>query len=98
MIKAPGGLKKHYSPGIPIFMNAKMCAKNTLFVTFGMKYKKSINNFNLSRNSNLNMAAKNLYKIFRRIKKLGYKKIYVSNIPNKKIGIAINDRIKRAAN
>ena len=44
------------------------------------------------------MAAKNLYKIFRRIKKLGYTKIYVSNIPNKKIGIAINDRIKRAAN
>ena len=98
LIKAPGGLKKHYSPGIPIFMNAKCAPKKHAFVTFGMKYKKSINNFNLSRNSNLNMAAKNLYKIFRRIKKLGYKKIYVSNIPNKKIGIAINDRIKRAAN
>ena len=63
-----------------------------------MRYKNKINSFNLSKKSNLNEAAKNLYKTFRKIKKLGYKKIYISKIPRKKIGIAINDRIKRAAN
>ena len=33
----------------------------------------------------------------RKIKKLKYKEIYVAKIPNKEIGIAINDRLKRAA-
>ena len=28
---------------------------------------------------------------------MNYKKIYVAKIPNKGIGIAINDRLKRAA-
>ena len=55
------------------------------------------NSFNLSRKSNLNEAAKNLYKFFRAIKNKGYKKIYVTKIPNKEIGYAINDRLKRAA-
>ena len=62
------------------------------------KYKKSKNIFNLSKKSDLNEAAKNLYKIFNLIKKLKYKKIYVAKIPNKGLGIAINDRIKHAAN
>ena len=36
-------------------------------------------------------------KIFRKIKKKGYKKIQIGKIPNKDSGIAINDRIKRAS-
>ena len=54
--------------------------------------------FNLSTNGNLEEAARNLYKILRKIKNLKYKKIYVKKIPNKGIGLAINDRIKRASN
>lgn len=98
LLKAPGGLTKHYSPGIPIVMNANYAPIEHAHITFGMRYKNKINSFNLSKKSNLNEAAKNLYKIFRKIKKLGYKKIYISKIPRKNIGIAINDRIKRAAN
>ena len=63
----------------------------------GKKFKKNDNFFCLSKNSNLNEAASKLYKTFRLIKKRGYKKIQVSKIPNKGSGIAINDRIKRAA-
>ena len=55
------------------------------------------NSFNLSRKSNLNEAAKNLYKFFRVIKKKGFKKIYVARIPNTGVGYAINDRLKRAS-
>ena len=55
------------------------------------------NTFNLSKNSNLKEAASNLYAIFRKIKNLKYKKIYVAKIPNKGIGIAINDRLRRAS-
>ena len=32
-----------------------------------------------------------------RLKKKKYKKIYVAKIPNKGIGIAINDRLRRAS-
>tara|TARA_A100001015_G_C14825992_1_gene646699 strand:- start:715 stop:822 length:108 start_codon:yes stop_codon:yes gene_type:complete len=34
----------------------------------------------------------------RKIKNLKYKKINVVKIPNKNLGIAINDRLKRASN
>ena len=96
-IKAPGALKFHYSPGIPIKMNAKNSLKNHAFIIFGKRYKNTTNSFNLSKKSNLNEAAKNLYKIFRKIKKLRYKKINIVKIPNKEVGIAINDRIKKAS-
>ncbi len=96
-IKSPGSLKKHYSPGIPMYLNKKKCQKKCAFITFGKKYPVTKNSFNLSRKSNLNEAAKNLYKLFREIKKRGYKKIYVVKIPNKGVGYAINDRLKRAS-
>ena len=97
IIRSPGSLEKHYSPGIPIYLNKKICPKKFAFITFGSKYPVTRNSFNLSRKSNLNESARNLYKFFRNIKKKGYKKIYVAKIPNKGIGIAINDRLKRAS-
>jgi len=97
IIKSPGMLKKHYSPNIPILLNQKKCPKKFAFITFGSKYPVTRNSFNLSRKSNLNEAAKNLYKFFRIVKKRGYKKIYVAKIPNTGVGIAINDRLKRAS-
>ena len=97
ILKSPGLLKKHYSPGIPMYINKNKCPDKYAFITFGKKYPVTRNSFNLSRKSNLNEAAKNLYKFFRAIKNKGYKKIYVTKIPNKEIGYAINDRLKRAA-
>ena len=97
-IKSPGALKKHYSPNIPMKLNQIKAKKNHAFITFGKNCDKAQNTFNLSRKSNLDEAAKNLYKIFRKIKKLNYKKIYVAKIPNKGAGVAINDRLKHAAN
>ena len=97
-ISSPGMLKKHYSPGIPVLLNQKRADKNSALITFGKKYKNKINYFNLSKKSDLKEAASNLYKTFRKIKKQGFKKIYVVKIPNLDAGIAINDRLKRAAN
>ena len=54
--------------------------------------------FNLSKKSNLNEAARNLYKVLREIKSMNFKKIHVVKIPNIGIGVAINDRLKHAAN
>jgi L-threonylcarbamoyladenylate synthase len=97
-ITSPGMLKKHYSPGIPVLLNQKKAGKNCALITFGKKYKNKTNYFNLSKKSDLKEAASNLYKTLRKIKKQGFKKIYVVKIPNLGAGIAINDRLKRAAN
>ena len=91
-------LKKHYSPGIPMKLNCKIREDKAAFIVFGKRYKKSKNLFNLSKKGNLKEAGKNLYKTFRKIKNLKYKKINVVKIPNKGFGIAINDRLKKASN
>ena len=96
-ISSPGLLKKHYSPGIPIFLNRSRAKKNYALITLGKKYKKSLDSFNLSKKSNLKEAASNLYRILRKIKKLKYRGINVVKIPNIGPGVAINDRLKRAS-
>jgi L-threonylcarbamoyladenylate synthase len=97
-VKSPGMLKKHYSPGIPVFINQSKFEKKSAVIYLGKKFENKKNFFSLSKNLNLNEAAFNLYKTFRLIKKIGFKKIQITRIPLKGIGIAINDRIKRAAN
>jgi L-threonylcarbamoyladenylate synthase len=96
-IKSPGMFKKHYSPGIPVLINQKRSDKKSAFIYLGNRYKNDNIKFSLSKKSNLNEAASNLYKTFRLIKKKGFKKIQIATIPLKGVGIAINDRIKRAA-
>ena len=96
-IKAPGQLKFHYSPGIPVRTNKKYPKRNEAFITFGKKFENKKNYFNLSKNGNLNEAAKNLYKIMRNIKKRNFNSICVAKIPDIGIGKAINDRLKRAS-
>ena len=96
-IKAPGQLKLHYSPGIPVEINKNYAKKNQAFIGFGKKFKHKKNHFNLSKSGNLKEAANNLYKIMRKIKKKKFKSIAVVKIPNKEIGFAINDRLKKAS-
>lgn len=97
IIKAPGMLKRHYSPGIPLKLNQTKTKGSEAFIVFGKKYNSGKNIFNLSYKSNLNEAAKNLYKILRLIKNKNYKMINVCPIPQTGIGLAINDRLNRAA-
>ena len=97
-IKSPGMFKKHYSPGIPVILGGKPLNNNHAYIVYGKKYKRNKNFFNLSKKGDLKEAASNLYKIMRKIKKKGYKKIFVSKIPKKGPGIAINDRLLKASN
>ena len=62
------------------------------------KKEENTNYFYLSKNNNLKVAAKNLYKTLRIIKKKNFKSIAVERIPNKGFGEVINDRLKRASN
>ena len=97
VLVSPGMLKRHYSPDIPMKLNSTKADYKAAFIVFGKKYKLNKNMFNLSKKGDLKEAAKNLYKTLRKIKKLKYKKINIVKIPNKDIGIAINDRLKRAS-
>tara|TARA_Y100000996_G_scaffold365212_1_gene309858 strand:- start:26 stop:958 length:933 start_codon:yes stop_codon:yes gene_type:complete len=96
-VKVPGTSKLHYSPGIPMRLNAKKNFHNEAFILIKKRKEISKNYFYLSNTNNLKEAAKNLYKTLRIIKKSGYKKIAIETIPNISIGEAINDRILRAS-
>ena len=62
------------------------------------KYKNSgKNDFYLSQKGQKNEIAKNFYSTLRKIKNKGYKSIAIENINNKGIGLALNDRLKRAS-
>ena len=94
---SPGLFSLHYSPGIPLRMNAKKLNKGEAFILIKKRKINSKNYFFLSKNNNLIKAAKNLYPLMRKIKNKGYKKIAVEKIPNIGIGQTINDRLERAS-
>ena len=93
----PGQSIIHYSPGIPLRMNAKKPKKNEAFIMIKKDRNNFSNYFYLSKKRNLNEAAKNLYSLLRKIKNKGYKSIAVEKIQNFGIGQTINDRLKRAS-
>ncbi len=87
----------HYSPGIPLRMNAKNSKKNEAYILLKQRKIDKPNYFYISKKNNLNEAAKNLYSFLRNIKNKGYKSIAVEKIKNIGIGQSINDRLKRAS-
>ena len=94
---APGQSNLHYTPGVPLKTNVKKPKKNEAFLLI-KKRKISLNNYYyLTKNNNLNVAAKNLYSLLRKIKNKGYKSIAVEKIPDEGIGKVINDRLNRAS-
>ena len=96
-IKSPGQLRLHYSPGIPVRLNAKNVKNDEAFLLIKKKKKMEKNFFYLSVDGNLKEAAKNLYFTLRKIKKSNYKSIAVAKVPNFGLGKTINDRLIRAS-
>ena len=96
-ISAPGQFKLHYSPGLPIRLNAKKSRNNEAYII--LKKTKTIksNYYFLSKDGSLEEAAKNLYSTLRKIKNSKFKSIAIKRIPNKGLGETINDRLLRAS-
>ncbi len=97
IVKSPGQIGLHYSPGIPIYMNREIATQGGALIVFGKKNYNNHNIFNLSINGKLKDAAKNFFNILRIIKNKKFKSISVNKIPNKDLGKAINERLKRAS-
>lgn len=91
---APGQLLKHYAPAHSLRINAKKPEENEFFIGFGnMKA-----DLNLSPSGDLHEAAANLFAYLRLADSLaGSKNIAMAPIPENGLGLAINDRIRRAA-
>ena len=96
-IAVPGQGKVHYSPGIPIRLNALIPNIDEAFILIKKRKYTGKNFYYLTKNRNLKEAAKNLYRTMRTIKNKNFKKIAVEKIPNKGFGLAINDRLNRAS-
>jgi len=91
-ILAPGQLKSHYAPNASIRLNVENGDSGEVHIGFGP----IAGDINLSVAGDLEEAAHNLFKTLRKADGIG-NKIAVAPIPNKGVGIAINDRLTRAA-
>ena len=96
-ISSPGQSKLHYSPHIPIRLDASNSSKDEAYILIKKRNEKNKNYFYLTKNQNLKQAGKNLYKTLRLIKKLKFRRISVEKIPKVGLGITINDRLTRAS-
>ena len=96
-ISAPGQYKLHYSPGIPIKLNVKKANNYQAFLLIKKQKDDQPNFYYLTKTSNLNEAARNLYSTLRQIKKDKFKYIVVQKIPSIGLGKTINDRLLRAS-
>ena len=97
---SPGQMKSHYSPKANVYINQKSNISDSAWLTFGNLPKtlqKEKIMFNLSPSGNLFQACNLLYSGLRHLDSFGVKIIQVMPIPMKGIGIAINDRLKRAS-
>lgn len=97
-ITAPGQLESHYAPHLPVRLNVTTPQKGEAFLTFGPVLKKDDTVFALSDKGDLIEAAANLFKLlYEADNPEKFTSIAVMPIPRQGLGLAINDRLTRAA-
>lgn len=107
--KSPGQLLRHYAPSVPLRLNAIDVEEGEALLAFGSdkfmglkgggaaKDLPASMRRNLSENADLHEAAANLFAMLKALDRPEHKAIAVMNIPDQGLGIAINDRLQRAA-
>lgn len=96
-VKSPGLKYKHYSPKA----NVKIVKRETLsvkrgiaFIGLSKKFAKGFEHVKICRS--VEDYAKNLFSFFRECDELGMKTIYCEKVPEKGIGAAIMNRLRKA--
>lgn len=107
--KSPGQLLKHYAPKTPLRLKAVDVRNGEGLLAFGRTqfmgivgggFAKDLPEgmvLNLSENGDLNAAAANLFAMLHQLDSCGLTAIAVMDIPETGLGMAINDRLRRAA-
>ena len=97
-IASPGQLESHYAPSTPMRLNADHVNNDECLLAFGKtNLNDGVFSLNLSPSGDLNEAAANLFSMMRELDKQQFSSIAVSPVPATGLGLAINDRLKRAA-
>ena len=94
---SPGMLKSHYAPQLPLRLDAKSVEHNEAYLAFGPVLKICHHQLNLSENGDLEEAAANLFVMLHQLDQPNFSGIAVAPIPKTGLGVAINDRLKRAS-
>lgn len=92
-IEAPGQLASHYAPGKPVRLNATEPEPDEFLIGFGPV----AGDVSLSARGDLAEAAAQLYAALHAGAAAAQPRIAVAPIPDQGIGMAINDRLRRAA-
>lgn len=89
----PGQLASHYAPSAPVRLNATKPKTGETHIGFGP----IAGDISLSVSGNLAEAAAKLYATLHEMERVGATAIAIAPIPQTGLGIAINDRLRRAA-
>jgi len=92
--RSPGRLAMHYAPTLPLRMGAEAVRPGEALLGFGATAGATLN---LSPAGDLVEAAANLFAMLRALDRAPHTGIAVAPIPAHGLGLAINDRLKRAA-
>lgn len=94
--KAPGMMHRHYAPHRPLRLNVTDVQPGEALLGFGDAGSLPVT-LNLSSAGNLIEAAANLFRMMRQLDTDLYTGIAVMPIPSEGLGLAINDRLQKAA-
>jgi L-threonylcarbamoyladenylate synthase len=92
-IVAPGQMAAHYAPGKPLRLNAREADAGEFLIGFG----DVVGDVSLSASGDLVEAAARLYDLLHMADASDCARIAVAPVPERGLGAAINDRLKRAA-
>jgi L-threonylcarbamoyladenylate synthase len=99
--RSPGLLASHYAPGLPVRLRAREVAADEALLAFGPPLDGSGVVYQLSPAGDPAEAAANLFAGLRSLdedgRRLGLRRIAVMAVPEEGLGLAINDRLQRAA-
>lgn len=100
-IEAPGMMASHYAPDAALQTNVARCPQGAALLAFGPGKDSERGGaaamLNLSPSGDLREAAANLYAMLKQLDAGHPKLIAVEPVPMEGLGIAINDRLARAA-
>jgi L-threonylcarbamoyladenylate synthase len=100
-LRSPGLLASHYAPSLPVRLDARKVAADEALLAFGPALAGGGALFQLSDSADLVEAAANLFAGLRALDETGRQRglrgIAVMTVPMQGLGLAINDRLRRAA-
>ena len=95
--RSPGQMESHYAPALPVRLNAAAAKPGEALLAFGAHPPAETIALNLSATGDLEEAAANLFAMLRELDRPDLAGIAVMPIPETGLGVAINDRLRRAA-